>query len=211
MAGRREKQKDVRRGRILAAATHLFTKNGFAPTAIGDIAKRARLATGTLYNYFPSKAEIAIEIVRAQTSEALQQGETVLKRHSSDPSVAVASLVDVYLDTFMHFDRDLWREILARAITDPQGMGVSFFAQDLRLIRQLDILLQELQAQDRLDPNSASGQGAIAVYSIYTTWFMAYLSNDDIDVAAVRSQVGLGIGVVMNGLVRSSPLPSSRR
>ena len=60
MTGRREKQKDARRRRILSAATHLFTKHGYSPTSIGDIARRARLATGTLYNYFPSKAEIAM-------------------------------------------------------------------------------------------------------------------------------------------------------
>ncbi len=201
MTGRREKQKDARRRRILSAATHLFTKHGYAPTSIGDIARRARLATGTLYNYFPSKAEIAMAIVRTQTSEALGSGEAILKRPSADPGKAVAALLDVYLDTFAHFDRDLWREILAEAISDPAGMGKNFYAQDLRLIQQLDALLQELQAQGSLSSSAPPGQGAIAIYSIYTIWFMVYLAGDAIDLDTLRTQVRAGIGVVMNGLV----------
>ena len=116
-----------------------------APTGLSDIARRARLAVGTLYNYFPSKPEIALAIVRAKTGEALRDGEAVVKRPGRKPAAAVAALVDVYVDTFSHFERDLWREIVAGAMTDPGGLGVSFFAQDAKLMQQLDALLKELQ------------------------------------------------------------------
>ena len=62
--GRREQQKEARKRRILSAATQLFARRGYASTSVGDIARRARLAVGTLYNYFPSKPEIAMAIVR---------------------------------------------------------------------------------------------------------------------------------------------------
>ncbi len=209
MAGRRQQQKQARKRRILAAATHLFANRGYAATGLSDIARRARLAVGTLYNYFPSKPEIALAIVREKTGEALRDGEAVVKRPGRNPAAAVAALVDVYVDTFSHFERDLWREIVAGAMTDPAGLGVSFFAQDAQLMQQLDALLQELRSRGALDPNAPTGRGAITLYGVYISWFMAYLANDAIELETVRTQVREGIGVVMHGLVQ--PAQSGER
>ncbi len=201
MAGRREQQKEARRRRILAAAAHLFASRGYAATGIGDVARRARLAVGTLYNYFPSKPEIALAIVRAKTGEALREGEAVVKRPGRNPAAAVAALVDVYVDTFSHFERDLWREIVAGAMTDPAGLGVSFFAQDARLMQQLDALLRELRSRGALHSDAPTGRGAITLYGVYVSWFMAYLANDAIELETLRVRVCEGIGVVMHGLL----------
>jgi len=205
MAGRRDRQKEARRRRILAAAAHLFATRGYGATAIGDIARRARLAVGTLYNYFPSKPEIALAIVRAQTGEALTEGEAVVKRPAADPTETVAALVDLYVDTFAHFERDLWREIVAGALTDPAGLGVAFFAQDARLMQQLDALLQELRRRGSLDPAASTGHGAITLYGVYISWLMAYLANDAISLETLREQVREGIRIVMHGLLDRTP------
>jgi len=201
MTGRRERQKEVRRSRILRAATRLFTTRGYAATGIDDIAERARLAPGTLYNYFPSKPEIALAIVRAKTGEALAEGEALLERPEPDPVAAVAALVDLYVDTFSHFERSLWREIMAGAMTDPAGLGVAFFAQDIRLLQQLDALLQELRSRGTVGPGIETGRGAITLYGVYVTWFMAYLANDTIPLETLRAEVREGIRVVMHGLL----------
>jgi AcrR family transcriptional regulator len=201
MTGRREQQKQARRRRILAAASQLFATRGYAATPIGDIARRARLAVGTLYNYFPSKPEIALAIVRAKTGEALGQGEAVVKCPEGDPTAAVSALVDLYVDTFSQFERDLWREIVAAALTDPGVLGAAFFAQDARLMQQLDALLRELRSRGALDPQADPGRGAITLYGVYVSWFMAYLANDAIELEVLRAQVREGIGVVMHGLL----------
>ena len=200
MTGRREQQKEARKRRILRVATKLFETRGYAATGMGDVARRARLAVGTLYNYIPSKPEIALAIVRATTGEALSQGEALVKRPDADPVAAVAALVDLYVGTFSHFERDLWREIVAGAMTDPAGLGVAFFAQDARLMQQLDALLQELRSQGALDPNADPGRGAITLYGVYVSWFMAYLANDAISLETLRTQVHGGLGIVMHGL-----------
>ena len=51
MTGLRERQKAGRRKDILAAASLLFRRDGFAETSIEQIAGRARLSAGTVYNY----------------------------------------------------------------------------------------------------------------------------------------------------------------
>ena len=166
MAGRREQQKEARNRRILKAADQLFATRGYTETTIGDIARRARLAVGTLYNYFPSKPEIALAVVRVKTGDALTKGEALVKRPVRNPVTAVAALVDVYIETFSYFERDLWREIVAGAMTDPAGLGAAFFEQDARLMTQLNALLQELQGRGTLDPNANLARGAITLHSV---------------------------------------------
>lgn len=201
MTGRRERQKETRRRRIIAAAGQLFATRGYAASSIGDIARRARLAVGTVYNYFPSKPDIVLAIVRAETGGILSAGETLVKRLEESPVEAVAGLLDLYVDLFADFDRELWRELVAAAMTDPSGLGQAFFAQDLRLIGQLDALLQELRGRGDLDPKADPGRGAVTLYGVYLSWFMAYLANDAIEVASLREQVRAGIAVVMHGLI----------
>ncbi|HEV3121715.1 MAG TPA: TetR/AcrR family transcriptional regulator, partial [Isosphaeraceae bacterium] len=45
------------------AAQGLFAKEGFANATTRDIAKEAGIATGTLFNYFPTKEAIAMALV----------------------------------------------------------------------------------------------------------------------------------------------------
>jgi AcrR family transcriptional regulator len=50
--------KTATRERILEAARRLFADNGYEATTTRDIAQAAEIATGTLFNYFPTKEAI---------------------------------------------------------------------------------------------------------------------------------------------------------
>ena len=63
-AERNQRMRDERREQILAVALELFAARGLAATKIGDIARRARIAQGLLYHYFPSKDVIYLELIR---------------------------------------------------------------------------------------------------------------------------------------------------
>jgi AcrR family transcriptional regulator len=63
--------KTATRERIIKVAAKLFTKEGYDSTTTRDIAERAGIATGTLFNYFESKEAI----VAALISEALTRAE----------------------------------------------------------------------------------------------------------------------------------------
>lgn len=49
---------------ILESALELFAENGFHATSISQIAKKAKISKGLIYNYFESKNEILSEIIR---------------------------------------------------------------------------------------------------------------------------------------------------
>lgn len=52
---RRERKKRELRQRIFQAAFELFLENGFRQTTVEDIARRADVGKGTVFNYFPRK------------------------------------------------------------------------------------------------------------------------------------------------------------
>ncbi len=52
-----------KRARILKAARDLVAEGGWAAAQVDHVAARAEVATGTVYRYWPSKAELCAEIV----------------------------------------------------------------------------------------------------------------------------------------------------
>lgn len=52
-----------KKGLILSTALELFAENGFHATSISQIAKRAKISKGLIYNYFESKKEILDELI----------------------------------------------------------------------------------------------------------------------------------------------------
>lgn len=48
--------------RIYQCAKELFSSNGFKDTGISDITKKAGMAVGTFYNYYPSKEKLFMDI-----------------------------------------------------------------------------------------------------------------------------------------------------
>jgi AcrR family transcriptional regulator len=57
----REEKKQL----IMDTALELFAKEGFHKTSISTIARNAGIAKGLLYNYFKSKEELVIELMKA--------------------------------------------------------------------------------------------------------------------------------------------------
>ena len=54
---------DTRR-RILNAARELVAEGGFSAAQMTEVARKAAVATGTLYRYFPSKEELCRQVFR---------------------------------------------------------------------------------------------------------------------------------------------------
>jgi AcrR family transcriptional regulator len=53
-----------RRQQILDAALDVFTRQGFASATTAEIARTAGVAEGTIYNYFPSKRELFVDVIK---------------------------------------------------------------------------------------------------------------------------------------------------
>lgn len=57
---------------ILETALELFAESGFHSTSISQIAKKAGISKGLIYNYFESKKEVLDEIIREGTNSVYE-------------------------------------------------------------------------------------------------------------------------------------------
>lgn len=71
-SSRRDRRIHRQKQEILKAAASVFSEKGYASSTIHDIAVKADIGDGTIYNYFPGKREILLTIAGKQ-SEAINQ------------------------------------------------------------------------------------------------------------------------------------------
>jgi AcrR family transcriptional regulator len=68
MSPTREERKEeiarMRKRQIIDAALEVFSSKGFALATTAEIAREADISEGTIYNYFPSKRDLFIEVIR---------------------------------------------------------------------------------------------------------------------------------------------------
>lgn len=69
---RRERNKQMCRGRILKASRRLFSTKGYEQTTMEDVALRAEVSKATLYNYFISKESLLLGIAEAELDDIRQ-------------------------------------------------------------------------------------------------------------------------------------------
>ena len=87
---RRERLKQEREQRILDAAAVVFAHNGYHRTTIRDIAQRADVADGTIYNYFDSKFDLLLAIM-AQLADLEKMPEDLIAARDRDMRDFVAA------------------------------------------------------------------------------------------------------------------------
>src|SRR5438132_11315973 len=78
---RREEAKAMFRNAILDAAEHVFAERGFHVARIQDVAKRARIGVGTVYNHFEQKEDL----LQALLEERMEEMVARLWPRPSDP------------------------------------------------------------------------------------------------------------------------------
>lgn len=108
-AGRRERNKQEKLDRILAAARDLFADKGFTETTTQEIAERADIGTGTLFLYAKSKEDLLIMVFK---DEMIETSQTALRKVSTDAPL-VDQLMQVFGAMVAYHNRDL---PLARAL-----------------------------------------------------------------------------------------------
>jgi len=87
-----------KRNAILAAATHLFSRNGFKGTAMSELSTVTGAATGTIFHHFASKEGLFLEVLKDVKESIFDQFD----RHQNNRSagngiVMVEEAVSFYL------------------------------------------------------------------------------------------------------------------
>jgi AcrR family transcriptional regulator len=84
------------RERIIDAALDQLAEGGYASASVAQVARRAGVATGTVYRHFPSKADLFAEVFRRAS-----QREVDVLRHMTDRDEPVANRLAAWVEAFV--------------------------------------------------------------------------------------------------------------
>lgn len=91
--GRRERNKQQKLARIIAAADELFGRHGVDEVTTQQIADAADIGTGTLFLYARTKAELLLLVQNTHYAEAIERG-LAASGATSSPIDAIMRLVE---------------------------------------------------------------------------------------------------------------------
>ena len=121
-----------RRSEIIIAASRVFDANGYAATTMDAVAAEANVAKGSLYNYFPSKHALFVQVFTV----ALGQDEQTTEMLLTEPVSAAKKLsryIDFWFSRLEHYKRvgGLILEFWASAARDDRQGEISGIFQQM--------------------------------------------------------------------------------
>ncbi|MDM7931389.1 TetR/AcrR family transcriptional regulator [Tabrizicola sp.] len=134
--GRVARRQRRNRAALIAAARDVMSEKGVDAATMLEIAERADVGAGTVYNYFRSKDELAIAVLETLMHDLGVRIEEVTNTFD-DPAQVYAFGIRTVLDTATQDDR--WKQLLNRSevIADAMFRVMGQFAiRDLRLASQ---------------------------------------------------------------------------
>ncbi|WP_203291935.1 TetR/AcrR family transcriptional regulator [Maricaulis parjimensis] len=168
MAKRRSEQKDETRAKLVTAGASVFAQKGLEGTRIGDIAREAGVAMGTLYTHFPDKDALFVEVMRAGKETVLAGLYLTQSMDGSRTEIDRAAMAGVVAFAALH--GPLFRLLLSRgAGDDPIQREVVDAIAQLR-VSELRQGQADGWARPDLNPEAAARCEVGAVFHLLDWW-----------------------------------------
>lgn len=116
---RRRLSPDQRRELILEGAMQVFAERGYEGASMGEIARAAGITPAVIYDHFPSKARLQVELLERQTVELLSHVGTALQSAPDDAAERMRVGVDAFFG-FVEHHRFTWRMLFRDPPSDPE-------------------------------------------------------------------------------------------
>jgi AcrR family transcriptional regulator len=175
--GRRATQKEAARRRIVNAALDLFQSKGFEATTTRQIARRARLAEGTIFNYFETKEDIALYFMELEVDHAIAtvRGNPRLRKATLDEKLF--ALVEAQLEFLAPYQTFIGAAFV-HALRPTSKLGFSVQALDLRN-RYLAFVQELVDESAGVPKGTAIAWVAPIAFWIFYLGVLLYWLNDD--------------------------------
>ncbi|WP_166433969.1 TetR/AcrR family transcriptional regulator [Roseovarius spongiae] len=195
--GLRKQQKLDRSKRILEVARTRFQNEGYDAVTIESIAAEAELSAVTIYNYFGTKANLLLELVKESDVRLIEQLRALTDDLPDEMIDAVAQFGRIMRHHAMtYLAKRTWREVLAASIL--QGgtqFGTTYRELDAALVVVMTKLVLSYQRRGALCRKIDARALADTLYEMQNIRFFLFISDDnqDEDEADMRFRRDLGV------------------
>ena len=181
MSGLREQKKLATRKKIMDVAKELFLEKGYEATSTELVARGAGIGSGTLFNYFPSKAELLVEVMREEFSGEQEEGGEPFKVLDT-AEATVRQYLTKRLEGFSLLEKKLFRELIVASVnafqSRPEFMR-SLMQLDFMFIDELIELLTEVKRLRKLPESFEVEIAAEVIYSSVMFETLVYLYQEE--------------------------------
>lgn len=174
--GRRERNKRVKRARIVAAARRLFAEQGFFETTTFQIADAADIGTGTLFLYARTKEELLVMVFKDEMLETAV--ESFRRIPKALPIVDQLMTVFERMVDYHARDLDLTRILLREIIMPAEGQRRREVSELVNAIFQgFADMVRDSQAAGELSGRFDPPLTAQSIFSIYYLGLLGWLAD----------------------------------
>lgn len=190
--GRRERNKQAKFDRIVAAATELFAEHGVDEVTTQQIADAADIGTGTLFLYAKTKGELLLLVQNSLYRDALAQGRRESARVDGVLDAILAIVRPIVACNRKQLDngRTYLREMLFGDATEPHH------AEALAIVTQTEDAIALILQRDNRVPGDTAATIA-RVISAITFLGMAAAVDPGASVTHVVRGIGAQIAEIM--------------
>lgn len=184
--GKRKERSAARRDAILAAALEEFSARGFEATRLDDVARRARIAKGTIYLYFRDKESLFQELIRTMLTPIVG---TIEALGAADLPVNLLAdhLVDLFVrEVYETRRKDVIRLMIAEGRRFPK-LAEFYYREVLsRIIAAMRALLKRAAARGEVPAGLADFPQIIAAPGLVAiVWSGLFEKFEPLDVRAM--------------------------
>jgi AcrR family transcriptional regulator len=196
--GRRERNKQAKRERIIDAAWQLFAEKGIDGTTTAEVAERAGIAKGTLFLYASDKDDLVLMLMH----ERLER--------TSNEAVAKAQRKSGLLEQWLFVFGELYAlygacgpvgQRFIHALPSARGLNAaSVAALTTAFSLRLGAMVAEAQARDEVAPDVDPMQAAMAAFGLYFFGLSMWLQGLGDPMAVRDGYLAPALGLLMRGV-----------
>ena len=198
----REKKKSERKDRIFSAAVDLFNEKGFSDTSMQDIAENSNLAVGTLYNYFPSKNDLLLEIMQDEMEITITESSALFNDVNLQDKSAkdiIKLLAKKIFSIPLLVNKESLKEIFIATFSSNVYMKNGMIL-DLELMKTFQYLLERLQKANMINREMNIFSATKIFYSNMMIQMMMYLFEPGMDKEKLFENTDEMIDLIFQGM-----------
>jgi len=198
----REKKKSEMKDRIFSAAVDLFNEKGFSNTSIHDIAENSNLAVGTLYNYFPSKNDLLLEIMQDEMEITITESSALFNDVNLQDKSAkdiIKLLAKKIFSIPLLVNKESLKEIFIATFSSNVYMKNGMIL-DLELMKTFQYLLERLQKANMINREMNIFSATKIFYSNMMIQMIIYLFEQGMDKEKLFENTDEMIDLIFQGM-----------
>jgi AcrR family transcriptional regulator len=170
-------KKEATQARIVAAALVLFRARGFDAATTKAIAQKARVAEGTVFNYFPTKEDIALYFLAQEVEQAIIAVKKNTRLRHAPIEEKLFALVHTQLEFLAPHERFIGTAFV-HALKPGSKLGVFSPAAQALQFRYLAFVQELVDEAIRRGELKAAGWWTPQVFWIYYLGVLLYWLHD---------------------------------